>query len=205
MSMLTHLSNAMRRLASWRILALTGAGFVGAAYLFFATSLPFAIPTVTAECNGAPPDMRFYTSADGVREFLSGCGELGRLAYTHLQLADLLYPAISGLFLACALSVVLARLARPGSVVVAAAALPLLGSIFDYMENAAAWGALAAYPEPTMTAELLGYASVAKQVCSWASWALLTIAILLVLIKMVRSRGSDRPSQYPPARARATR
>jgi hypothetical protein len=204
-SMLTYLSNAMRRLASWRILALTGAGCLGAVYLFFATSLPFAIPTVTALCNGAPPDMRFYTSAAGVREFLSGCGESGRLAYTHLQLADLLFPAIVGLFLACALSMVLVRLARPGSVVVAAAALPLLGSVFDYLENAAAWGALAAYPEPTMTAEFLGYASVAKQVCSWASWALLIVATLLLLIKVVRSRGSKRPSQYPPATARVSR
>ena len=205
MTMLTHLSNAMRRLASWRILAIAGAGFMGTAYLFFATSLPFAIPTVTALCNGAPPDMRFYTSGEGVRAFLAGCGEPGRLAYTHLQLTDLLYPAISGLFLACALAMVLVRLAGPRSVVVAAAALPLLGSMCDYLENAAAWDTLAAYPESAMTAELLGYASVAKQVCNWASWALLVIATLLLLIRILRARGTKRLSRYPEATADASR
>jgi hypothetical protein len=197
MTMLTRLAGAMRRLATWRILALTGGGFVGAAYLFFATSLPFAIPTVTALCHNTPPDIRPYTSGQGVREFLARCGEPGRLAYVHLQLADLLYPAISGLFLASALAMVLVRLGRPSSAIAAAAALPLLGAVFDYLENTAAWATLVVYPESARTADLLGYATVAQQVCNWASWALLIVATPLLTIRMLRSRAFNRRSQFP--------
>ena len=139
------------------------------------------------------------THPPGCSRVPGGCGEPGRLAYVHLQLADLLYPAISGLFLASALAMVLVRLARPSSVVVAAAALPLLGAIFDYLENTAAWGSLAVYPESAMTSDLLGYATVAKQVCSWASWALLVVAAPLLLIRVLRSRSSRRPTQFPAA------
>ena len=80
----------------------------------------------------APPDVRFYTPGDEVTQFLTGCGEAGRDAYRDLQVADLFYPAVSGLFLASALALVLSRLSRPGSAVIALAALPFLGSAFDY-------------------------------------------------------------------------
>ena len=109
MRMITGLSHAMRKLATWWVLAVTAGVFVVFAVAFFATSLPFSIAHVTSLCGAPPPDVRFYTPADGVTQFLTGCGEAGRAAYRDLQVADLFYPAVSGLFLASALAVVLVR------------------------------------------------------------------------------------------------
>src|SRR4051812_4448764 len=119
----------MRRLASWKVLVLTGALFLAFAAAFFASSLPFAIPSVTAACGQPPPDVRFYTSGEQVQQFLTACGQDGRAAYQNMQVADLLYPAISGIFLAAALAMALAGLTRPGSRAVALAVIPLMASV----------------------------------------------------------------------------
>lgn len=205
MRMITGLSHAMRKLATWWVLAVTGGVFVVFAVAFFATPLPFSIAHVTSMCGAAPPDVRFYTPADAVTQFLTGCGEAGRDAYRDLQVADLFYPAVSGLFLASALAVVLSRLSRPGSPVIALAALPLLGSAFDYLENVAAWTALLAFPGPAETAtRLLGVASIAKQAVSWASWLLLLLAVGCLVTRALRhwhqdSKGRQRSATGPAA------
>lgn len=205
MRMITGLSHAMRKLATWWVPALTAGVFVVFAVAFFATSLPFSIANVTSLCGAAPPDVRFYTPGDEVTQFLTGCGEAGRDAYRDLQVADLFYPAVSGLFLASALALVLSRLSRPGSAVIALAALPLLGSAFDYLENVAAWIALTAFPGPAeTTAGLLGVASIAKQAISWASWLLLLLAVGCLVTRVLRnrhqpSRGRQRSATGPAA------
>ena len=205
MRMITGLSHAMRKLATWWVPALTAGVFVVFAVAFFATSLPFSIANVTSLCGAAPPDVRFYTPGDEVTQFLTGCGEAGRAAYRDLQVADLFYPAVSGLFLASALALVLSRLSRPGSAVIALAALPLLGSAFDYLENVAAWIALTAFPGPAeTTAGLLGVASIAKQAISWASWLLLLLAVGCLVTRVLRnrhqpSRGRQRSATGPAA------
>ena len=140
------------------------------------------------------PDVRLYSSANDVRDFLSGCGAAGREAYQNLQIADLFYPAICGVFLAVALALTLCRLSRADSPVVALAAIPLVAAVFDYLENAVAWIALTRYPaDPGMAAELIGVASVAKQVFSWASWLLLVCTIGLVTVRFAQRRlhGTD--------------
>jgi hypothetical protein len=182
-------SSLMRPFASVRLLVGAAAAFVVSAVAFFASSLPFSISTATALCGQAPPDVRLYSSADDVRAFLAGCGETGRAAYQNLQTADLFYPAICGVFLAAALAVTLSRLSRPDSPIIALAVLPLVAAGFDYLENAGAWAALAAYPaDPGFAAELMGVASVAKQAFSWASWLLLVCTIGLLTVRFAQGR-----------------
>jgi hypothetical protein len=196
--MITGLSRAMRKLATWWVLAVTAGVFAVFAVAFFATSLPFSIANVTSLCGAPPPDVRFYTPADGITQFLTGCGEAGRAAYRDLQMADLFYPAVSGLFLASALAVVLVRISRPGSPVIALAALPLLGSSFDYLENIAAWSALTAFPGSAETAtSLLGVASIAKQAVNWASWLLLLLAVGCLVTRVLRHRHQDSKGRQP--------
>lgn len=197
MSALDTLAAAMRRLAGWRPLAATGAVYVAFATAFFATSLPFAIPHVTQVCGAPPPDLRLYTSAAGVQAFLAGCGPAGRLAYQHLQQADLLYPTVFALFVASALATLLVRVTRAGSRWLAVAALPLLSSAFDYLENVAAWVALARFParaEPASS--LLGLASAAKSATSWAATILL-IGLLVVVPAMAARRALARRRTTP--------
>lgn len=189
MPMLIRIAASMKRLANWRFLAVTGVLYVVFAGVLFATSASFSIPHVETLCGQAPPDVQFYTSPDGVHAFLANCGELGRAAYRNLQVADLFYPAVSGLFMASALALILTRNTRQGSLAVAAAALPLLGSGFDYIENLAAWVALTSFPGRTGTAEmLLGVASAAKQMAGWTAGLLLVIGVVYTLVRRAARR-----------------
>jgi hypothetical protein len=185
----TVLSTVLQRLATWWVVAITGGLFIASAVAMFATTLPFSIPAVTALCGTAPPDVRFFTAADQVREFLAGCGDTGRDAYRYLQLADLVYPAISGLFLTSALALILTRLSRPGSGVIALAALPIVGSAFDYLENVAAWTALTAFPQDAPVAtNALGVMSIAKQAVTWTTWTVLIVALACLVVRAAQRR-----------------
>ena len=181
------LTAAIARLAGWRVLLASGAAYATFAVVFFTTSLPFTIPRVEAVCRQAPPDVRFAPSATDVRRFLDACGAAGRESYRNLQLADLAYPAVFALFVAAALAFVLSRLARPGSRLLALCALPVLGAAFDYLENACAWLALAAHPEPSVASSLFGLASGSKNIASWAAGLLLVGALVLLLARTARN------------------
>ncbi len=181
-------SRILGRLSTWRAwlpLATAYAVFAGA---FFASSAPFAIPVVEAACGAAPLDVRTGASADDVHAFLLGCGPTGREAYQALQVADLVYPLVFALFLASSLAIVLRRLApgRPG--LVAWAALPLAASAFDYLENACAWLALAAYPSAAPADGLLVLASDAKTITSWLAGLLLLGGCAALVARAARWR-----------------
>lgn len=205
MTLVTHLAHRLRAIANWKTLTISGVVFVLAAGILFASSASFSLPTVYDACGQDAPDVRFYTSAGELDEFLTECGTDGRTAYRNLQLADLVYPAIAGLFPALALAVMLDRLRheRPGNRdLTVLALLPLLGAAFDYLENAIAWTALAAYPEDSPVASLFGIAAVGKQSLNWASWMLLVAGLVLTGRRLVQRRRSRRPARHelvPPA------
>ena len=180
------LTAAMARLAGWRVLLASGAAYATFAAVFFTSSLPFTIPRVEAVCRQAPPDVRFAPSATAVQRFLDACGAAGRESYRNLQLADLAYPTVFALFVAAALAFVLSRLTRPGSRLLSLCALPVLGAAFDYLENASAWLALAAHPEPSVASSLFGLASGAKNIASWAAGLVLVVALVLLLARAAR-------------------
>ena len=178
----------MSQLHRPRIWMLSAVAFLGFAYVFFASSAPFAIPQVEAACGQQPPDMRLFTTGSEVTDFLDGCGPAGRDAYRNMQLADLIYPAVVSLFLTSSLAVVVRRLSPGRPYANRLAAIPLVAGLFDYVENAFAWFALARYPASAPTDALLGYASAAKTITSWASGMLLLGALALLGLQLVRRR-----------------
>jgi hypothetical protein len=119
-----------------------------------------------------------------------------------MQVADLAYPAVVGLFLASSLAVAIGRVSPPGSTAVWLASIPLVASSFDYAENIFAWFALARYPHPAPTDALLGYASAAKTATSWASGILLLGALAVLAVRLVRRR--VWPIHDDPGEARST-
>lgn len=176
------------RLATWRTWGLSAAVFVPFALMFFVSSAPFAIPEVTALCGQAPPDVRVSTTAAEVDGFLQACGPDGRLAYRNLQIADLLYPAVVGLFQASTLALSASRLGLRHRPVQALVALPVLAAAFDSAENAAAWAALVAFPHPAPTSGLLGLASVAKTGFSWSSGLAILAGLVILLARRLAGR-----------------
>lgn len=181
-------ARGMARLASWRVWLVSATLFGVFAGAFFGSSARFAIPTVEAACGQAPPDVRFTSDAGEVGAFLDACGVVGREAYRSLQVADLFYPLVFAVFMASSLAMVISRLAPRRRSLLALAALPLLASAFDYVENACAWLALAVYPDSAATSSVLGLASAAKSATSWAAGILLLGMLGALVVVTLRRR-----------------
>ena len=190
--MVAAIARAMAHLASWRVWLVSTALFVLFAGAFFGSSARFAIPTVEAACGQAPPDVRFTSSGGEVGVFLDACGVVGREAYRSMQVADLFYPLVFALFMASSLAMVISRLAPRRRSLLALAALPLVASAFDYVENACAWLALAVYPDSAATNSVLGLASAAKSATSWAAGILLLGALAALAVVTLRRRVRPR-------------
>lgn len=180
----TGLAALVGRLDSWRIWIPTAVVFLAFFSVFFASSAPFAIPVVEEACGQLPLDVRTFSTSDEVGSFLDTCGASGRDAYRTMQLADLFYPAVFGLFMASSLSMVLRRLFpwRP-PVAAAGAVLALMGTGFDYLENVFAWRALAAFPESAATNGLLGAASAAKNVSFWLAGLIILSGLVALVVR----------------------
>lgn len=178
----------MDRLASWRVWSVSAVIFVLFAGVFFASSAPFAIPEVEAACGAAPLDVRFTSSATEVDRFLEACGPEGREAYQRMQVADLFYPSVFGVFVASSLALALSRLAPERPALLGLAALPLVASGFDYVENVFAWLALGAFPEPVATNSWLGVASAAKTTLSWLAGLLLLVSLGMIAVRAAHRR-----------------
>lgn len=187
------LAASMRQLGRRRFWIANAAAFLVFAIVFFASSAPFAIPEVASVCGQQPPDMRLFTSANEVTGFLDACGPTGRDTYRNMQVADLFYPAVVGLFLASSLAVVIGRLSPRRSNAVWLASIPLVASLFDYLENIFAWFALARYPDSAPTDAVLGYASAAKTATSWASGILLLGLVAVLGVRLPRQRERAAP------------
>ena len=178
----------MGRWTSWRVWSVSAVIFVLFAGVFFASSAPFAIPEIEAACGEAPLDVRFTSSGSDVDRFLEACGPEGREAYQRMQVADLFYPSVFGVFMASSLALALSRLAPERPALLGLAALPLVASGFDYVENAFAWVALLAHPEPAATNSLLGVASAAKTTLSWLAGLLLLVSLGMIAVRAARRR-----------------
>ena len=178
----------MNRLATRRVWLASVVVFVAFAGVFFSSSAPFAVPHVEAVCGETPLDVRFTSGASDVERFLDACGPAGRDAYRNMQVADLFYPAVFGLFMASSLALALRRLLPRRPSVVGLAAVPLIAGGFDYLENLFAWSALAAFPEPAPTNALLGLASAVKTTLFWFAGLLLLIAIAAIAVRAAQRR-----------------
>lgn len=146
--------------------------------LFFASDAGFAVPTVADACGEAPLDVRPYSSAQQVHEFLESCSSEGRSAYRSMQVADLFYPAVFGLFVTSSLVLLLRRLFPDRPEVLVLAGLGIAATMFDYIENAAAWRALATFPQRSWSDHVLGIASLLKSASSWMAMAVLAIGLV---------------------------
>ena len=201
--MVAAIARGMGRLASWRVWLVSATLYAVFAGAFFGSSARFAVPTVEAACGEAPPDVRFTSDAGEVGAFLDACGVMGREAYRSMQVSDLFYPLVFALFMASSLAMVISRLAPRRRSLLALAVLPLVASAFDYVENACAWLALAAYPDSAATNSLLGLASAAKSATSWVAGILLLGALGALAVVALRRRVRPRAHEVDHAAGEA--
>lgn len=138
-------------------------------------------PQILALSGGAPIlDIRpGYTFAE-VEQLFTVLGEQGRQLYTTLQVLDLIFPLAYGMTLTLALTGVITRLFPEGHTMEKAVSLPILGMIFDYLENITIATLIASYPNLSPLA--VSIASIFTQL----KWSFIILAcVLLVLLAVL--------------------
>ena len=139
-------------------------------------------PQLLALSGGAPIlDIRpGYTYAD-VEYLFTVLGEQGRQLYTTLQVLDLIFPLAYGMTMTLALTGVITRLFPEGHIMEKAVFIPILGMIFDYLENFAIAALIASFPN--LSPLTVSAASVFTQL-KW-SFIILTVVLLVILAALV--------------------
>lgn len=178
-------------IANGKSLAVAAMVFIPIAVWLFGA----VIPATERACGALPLDMRAHYGAAEVTTFLSNCGVAGVDAYRSLQVVDLVYPAVSAIFLFIAIGVVMRRLAGPTSSALLLAFVPVVSGLADYTENAIAWTYLTAPPSP-IWGDIMGMATTAKSVSGWIGWVVLLGGLVAVGSRSVvrRLRGSSVPA-----------
>lgn len=183
-----------RRISNW--LSRVSTGWVALAalaifLLFTALVLPQQATKAAQETGGADsPDMSFLYTPDGLYRMAESYGELGRQAYIRARFTfDLVWPLVYTLFLVTATSWVFGRAFAPGSRWQRANLVPLLGALFDYLENLSTSLVMARYPDQTAVVDTLAPLFTAlKWGVLGASFVLLVAGIVVAAWRWTRQR-----------------
>jgi hypothetical protein len=170
--------------------------------LFSALVLPQQATKAEMETGSSDsPDMSFFYSPSDLYEMAEAYGERGRDAYVRARFTfDLIWPLVYTLFLATAISWVLGRAFAPDSRWQRANLAPLMGALFDYLENLSTSLVMLRFPDQTLVVDLLAPAFTAlKWTFLGASFVLLTGGIVVGawrwLAQRARARGSSSLEQ----------
>ena len=192
----------MRIRSIWRnpLLGLAAAWVVLAGWLFGSHGWG-SLVAVAEACGGPAPDVRFAPSPEITLAFIEGCRARGGVAaYEHLQVLDLVYPAV----VAALLALTLRGLARLAGWPRWLAVIPMLASLGDYAENLGAWalisGAKTDGAGPAWAAGVVQAGSFVKVTLSWCAWL-----IVIALAVRVLARRTAPPGVRPGAPDRSWR
>ena len=153
----------------------------------------FMITVLPGQSTGgmqSSPDTSLYYSADQLYRMAETYGPDGRQAYIQARFTfDLIWPLVYTFFLLTALSY-LGRLAFPaGSSWRLVNLLPLVGVLFDYLENIATSLVMARYPLATpVVAELAGVFTLLKWLFIGLSFLVLVSWLAIAIWRKFSSR-----------------
>ena len=151
--MLEKLSSGMRRFSTGWVALLGLVVFV----VFTITVLPAQSAQAERSTGGANvPDLSFYYSAEQLYGMAESYGAEGRDEYIRARFTfDLVWPLVYTLFLATAISWVFGKAFAPDSPWQRANLAPLLGALFDYLENLSTSLVMLRYPAQTPVVDAL--------------------------------------------------
>lgn len=156
---------------------------------FTATVLPRQAATADAVSGGiGSPDASFLYTPDDLYHWAEGYGPEGRRDYVRARLTfDVIWPLVYTLFLATAISWLFSRAFPPGSRWQLLNLVPILGLLFDYIENLAAATVMARYPAQT---PLLDWVAPLATPIKWlfvnGSFVVVLLGLLALLWRRLR-------------------
>jgi hypothetical protein len=168
-----------KRISGWIRRVSTGWVALAALFIFLlftALVLPQQALKSEQETGSAEsPDTSFYYAPGDLYRMAESYGEQGRQAYIRARFTfDLVWPVVYMLFLVTAISWVYGKTFAPDSLWQRANLAPLLGALFDYLENLSTSLVMLRYPQQTPVVDLLAPLFTALK------WGLLGASFLLL-------------------------
>lgn len=160
--------------------------------LFTALVLPGQASRAVADtADAGSPDMSFYYTAEDLYQMAEAYGEEGRRAYVTTRFSfDVIWPLVYTVFLGTGISWVYRRSFALGSRWQRANLAPVLGALFDYLENGSTSLVMIRYPSPTAIVDVLAAAfTMVKWVLVGGSLVLLLMGGVVGVWRGVRARG----------------
>lgn len=151
---------------------------LGIFLLFIALVLPRqASRTELVTGDAGSPDMSFYYSADDLYQMAEAYGEEGRRAYVEARFTfDLIWPLVYAMFLCAGISWVSRSAFGADSPWQRANLAPVLGALFDYLENVSTSLLMIRYPRETAMADVLA------PVFTMVKWVFVSGSFVLLLL-----------------------
>ena len=133
------------------------------------------------------PDQSFFYSASDLYEMAEGYGESGREAYIRARWTfDVIFPIVYTLFLTTSIAWVFKKAFAPGSQWHLLNLFPVLGMMFDYLENTGASIVLARFPQQTpVVADITPLLSLIKWFFVNGSFVVLLVGVVIAAFKVL--------------------
>lgn len=187
-----------KRISDWLSRVSTGWAALSALLIFLLFSalvLPQQATRAEQETSGSDsPDTSFFYSANELYRMAESYGEEGRQAYVRARFTfDLVWPLVYALFLTTSISWVFGRAFAPDSRWQRANLAPLLGALFDYLENLSTSLVMLRYPAQTAVVDALAPVFTAlKWSFLGASFILLFGGIVVTAWRWIKQRARGR-------------
>lgn len=141
--------------------------------------------------DAGSPDMSFFYTPADLYDWAEAYGASGRQAYVRARFTfDLIFPLVYVFFLATSVSWITGHAFPEESLWQLANLAPLVGMLFDYLENVSASAVMLRYPAPTPLVDVLApLFTVLKWLFLGASFVLLLVGLLKLGLSSARRRG----------------
>jgi len=152
-----------------------------AALVFFLGFTALVLPgqASMAEANSGAagsPDMSFFYSAEDLYRFAEMYGEQGRAAYVRARFTfDVVWPLVYTFFLVTAVSWVFGKAFAADNPWQMANLAPVMGMLFDFLENISTSLVMLRYPQQTVVLDTLA------SVFTMLKWTLIAASFVLLL------------------------
>jgi hypothetical protein len=175
----------IRNLSEW-IIKISSGRMTLVALLVFLAFTAVVLPRQSAQSEtyageAGSPDQSFFYTPDELYQMAEAYGQEGRSLYIRARFTfDLLWPLVYVVFLGTCLGWLCGKLFNGASRLRMLPWLPLLGGLFDYLENIAAAIVMARYPDTSALA-----AFIAPNL-TLLKWSLIAISFAAILVLIVR-------------------
>jgi hypothetical protein len=139
------------------------------------------------------PDLSFYYTRDELYEMAEAYGEEGRAAYIRARFTfDVAWPIVYTFFLSTTISWIILKTSSPDERIWRLNLLPVLGALFDYLENVSTSLVMYRYPSLTPTVDsLASWFTLLKWLAIVGSFLILFLGLVIVTKNSIGKRTNE--------------